>query len=490
MSGRRILLSVAVLLCVIVGGAFAKGEAESSTATGAPVTLSLYMPGDSQPDEKSVEAALAAYAVPKINASLDLNMIGWGEWFDKKRLMIASGEEFDIGFTAIWSQFEDEVARNAWIPLNDLIDTYAPKIRSIVGDFLMGPTINGKIYAISTVKEKADGGQFLLNKKYADKYAIPYTKLKSLDEVEPWLAKIKAGDPDIAGWFMNPGDTNLQGVALSYYEPIYGSDYYLDTDGTIRHKYHMDLVWKELARAHRWFKAGYFQADLEDEIVAKNESDKLKEGKWVFYHHTAHPGKAGEMTGTNGFPIVAGGPYQQPVVKQMMLLGSMMAISRTSKHPVEAIKMLDLMNEDKYVNNLLNFGVEGKHWKFVDNKKGIITPIKDSGYDPNMTWALQNQFMNYLRDFEDPDKWEKYKKFNASAKLGKAVGFFPDVNPVKTEIAAMTNALDEYKDVLDAGVLDPAAVKGALLAKIKAAGVDAVEAELQRQYVAFKAAKK
>lgn len=479
-------LVVCVLLVYGGVGAFAGAQAEGAAAS-RPVTLSLYMPGPgTQDDEEQVETALAEYTIPKINAGMDVNFIGWGEWFDKKRLMIASGEEFDLGFTAVWNQFEDEVARNAWLPLNDLITNYAPELYTVVGDFLKGPTIDGKIYAISTVKEKAAGGQYLYNKKYVDKYGIPYREIKTLDEVERWLAKIKQDDPDIAGWFMDPGNTSLTGVVLAYYEKIYGH-FRLDTDGKIRHEYHMPIVWDALERAHRWYKAGYFQRDLEDQIMAKNSMQKLKEGNWVFYHHVNHPGKAGEMTGSNGFPIVAGGPYKQPVIMQDMLLGSMFGISRTSKHPEEAIQMLGLMNTDQYVNNLLNFGIEGDHWVFVDEQRGIIKTIEDSGYAPNMTWALQNQFLNYLRDFEDPEKWEKYKAFNESARLGEAVGFFPDVNPIKTQIASLQNALEEYSGILGAGILDPREVKEDLLAKLEEAGVYEVEAELQKQFDAFKA---
>ena len=476
-----------MLVVLVAGSGFANGDQEGSSGRGNPVAVSIYLPGSPQDDKEQVESVLAEYTTAKINAYPDVQFIGWGEWWQKKQLMIASGEEFDIGFTAIWNNFEDEVARNAWEPLNDLIDNEAPALRKVVGDFLKGPTIDGKIYAISTVKEKADSSQFLLNEEYVTKYNIPYDELKTIDDIEPWLAKIRAGEErEIAPWFMDGGNTALQKIVMGDWESVM-PDFYLDpNDGKIKHQYHIEEMWDSLEASHRWYNAGYFQENLEDIILSNTSSEELKKGNWVFYIHVSHPGKAGEMTGSNGFPIVAGGPIQQPVIMQGMLLGSMMAISRTSPHKVEAIKMLELMNTDKYVNNTINFGLEGEHFEFVDKDK-IIRTIDDSGYAPNMTWALQNQFSNYLRDFEPADKWDRYQAFNDSARLGEAVGFFPNVKPIKNQIATLQNALEEYTGILKSGILNPRDVRDEVVAKIEAAGVLEIEAELQRQFDSWKA---
>jgi ABC-type glycerol-3-phosphate transport system substrate-binding protein len=84
------VLGFAGILLIVTAALFAAGGEESGERS-EPVTLSLYMPGPgTQDDEEMVESALSECSVPLINADMDVNFVGWGEWFDKKRLMIAS----------------------------------------------------------------------------------------------------------------------------------------------------------------------------------------------------------------------------------------------------------------------------------------------------------------------------------------------------------------------------------------------------------------
>jgi putative aldouronate transport system substrate-binding protein len=446
-----IFLVFALLMFSATSPLFARGSSEAQS--NEPVKLTLYMPGPARlvKDVDMVEGKLAEYTIPKINASLDINFIGWGEWTNKKSLMIASGEGFDIGFTAIWDDFENEVVRNAWLPLNSLIDNHASSLYEVVGDFLIGPTVDGKIYAIPTVKEIAYGNQFLANKKYIDKYNIDITTIKSFSDAERWMKVIKENEPGIAGWFVDapaaPGTYYLK-VNNNFEESI--NFYFLDKrDMKIKHRAHIDTFWEGIEMTRRWYKEGYFQNDLEDLLISSDYMNEMRKGNFVFYLKEAHPGKVGEMTGTYGFEFVGSGALDTPVATRNTMLGSMMAISRTSKHPEEAIKMLELMNTDPYVNNLINYGIEGLHWDFVDKSNNIIKIAENNnGYTPNMTWALQNQFLNYLREYEDPAKWDKYKEFNDNSEVGLLIGFSPDVSSLKTEVAAVENVDSTYRVLL------------------------------------------
>ncbi|MBF9013987.1 MULTISPECIES: ABC transporter substrate-binding protein [unclassified Oceanispirochaeta] len=484
---KRIGLGFALLAMVLIASPlFATGQKEAVN-DGEPVEITIYMPGSgAQADQEMVLEEIKAYAGEKIGAYPNIEFIGWGEWDDKKNLMIASGEDFDIAFTASWSNFEQEVSRNAWLALNDLIDENAPSLRENVGRFLNAPVIDGNIYAVPTVKEGAEGNAFLYNAKYVEKYNIPIKDIKTPKELEPWLALIKEKEPDVVPYLVvKDRVSDLPRTMMSNWDKL--AKGFSRHDGVVMHDWQNDKKWDWSATMYDWFNAGYFQPEAVD-LKDPNDTKYWNNGNWFAFSHVAHPGKAGELSNQHGYSIVAGANLHQPMVTKDIHLGSMMAISQSSKHPVEAIKVLDLMNRDKYFNNLINFGLEGVHYDFVDQEKGIIELLSD-GYRPSMGWALQNQFLNYITAKEDPNKWAKYEEFNVSADVYDSVGFFPDMNPVKTEMASISNVLETYERMLDRGVIDPNSIKDEFQEALINAGVEAVATELQNQIDSYLSSK-
>ena len=481
----RILMMLALVL-VSVGLAFAGGQAQA-TAPGEPVPVMIWLPGGAQDDQAAVNQAARDYAGPLIGAYPEVQFFGWGEWWDRKQLAIQSREEMDIVFTAEWNNYHQEVLRNAWLPLNDLIDDHAPALRDAVGFFLEGPVRDGRIYAIPTVKEGADSAQWFFNEQLVQKYSIPYRTIVTPADLEPYLQLIKDNEPDVIPYLLD-GVSELTNATLhNVWNRIgAGADFtYFEDTGRVQYKWHRDETWERARRMRDWYLRGFFQPEVDDVGGETNSNRYFQSGNWFAYSHVGHPGKAGELSAAHGYTIVGTGPLSQPVVTTDILLGSMMAISQTSRKPVESIKLLELMNTDQRFNNLLNYGVEGRHFRFVNEQQGIIEAIPNSGYAPNMQWALQNQFLTYLYPTEDPRKWENYLAFNDSAKLSPVVGFTADQGPIRTQLASISNVKELYDQVLQRGLEDPGALRADYLAALRDAGVEQVEAELTRQVREF-----
>jgi putative aldouronate transport system substrate-binding protein len=480
---------VLALLLVSAGIIFA---AASNEPTDEAVAVKLWLPGGAQDDQATVNQAAMEYAAPLIGAYPEVQFFGWGEWGDRKQLAIQSGEEMDIVFTAEWDRFYQDLARNAWIPLNDLIDEYAPDLYDIVGFFLEGPKKDGVIYAIPTVKEGADSAQWIFNAKYVDKYGIPIDEIKTPEDLTPYLQLIKENEPDVIPYNFGGGVSDLMASTLrnTWYNIGIGRDFWWFEDTqSVQHTWHRQETWDRAALMNEWYLAGYFQPEIEDVGGEATDIKYFESGNWFAYSHVGHPGKVGEMSAAYGYKIVGTGPLQQPVTSTAILLGSMMAISRTSEKAVESIKVLDLMNNDKVFNNLLNYGVEGKHFQFVDEEAGVIRSIPNSGYQPGMAWALQNQFNTYLYETEDPMKWEKYLAFNDSAKLSPIIGFAANQDPIRTQFASMTSIQDQYIPIVERGLENPNDVKADFLAALDEAGVAEMEAILTKQIKDYLASK-
>ena len=135
-------------------------SASTAAATDAskldPVDLKWYVIGNGQqPDVQSVLDEANKYLKEKLNATLSLTCFLWGDDYEKKMTAkVASGEEFDICFTANWAlNYGQNAAKGAFVDITDLIGKYAPKTKAVLGDAIIkGASINGKLYAIPTKK--------------------------------------------------------------------------------------------------------------------------------------------------------------------------------------------------------------------------------------------------------------------------------------------------------------------------------------------------
>nr|WP_225446570.1 DUF3502 domain-containing protein [Paenibacillus rhizovicinus] len=82
-------------------------------------------------------------------------------------------------------------------------------------------------------------------------------------------------------------------------------------------------------------------------------------------------------------------------------------------------------------------------------------------------------------------KRETYRAYNEQAVLSKSLGFTFDPTSVQNEIAACNTVLTQYAIGLNSGGLDPDKYVPELNKKLKAAGIDTIIAEKQRQVDAW-----
>lgn len=103
-------------------------------------------------------------------------------------------------------------------------------------------------------------------------------------------------------------------------------------------------------------------------------------------------------------------------------------------------------------------------------------------------FALGNLFLTYMHKEDPADKWEAFKEFNNSAKVAPSFGFNFNPDPVKTEVASISAIVKEFYPSIMTGAVDPDEHLPKAIEKLKAAGLDKVIAEAQKQYDEWKAA--
>ncbi|WP_058301283.1 ABC transporter substrate-binding protein [Gorillibacterium timonense] len=482
-----------------------KAPADSPSADPAkelkPYTVKLLYIGAAQKDEQKVEDAINKILEPKINAKLDIAPIDWGAWDNSTNLMIASREKFDIIFTAQWRFYATNVAKGAYLPLNDdslkdvgnLIDKYGQGIKENLNpSFLSGSQINGKNYGIPTNKELAAQGGIVYRSDIADELGIDMSTVKTVQDLDAVLKVVKEKKPDITPLYFKEGET-FNSHYMAQYDTL-GDDgtpgmiFKNGTETKVVSKLDTDVYKANVKLARDFMKKGYINKDAA--VATNSTQDAMKAGNVFMTVQSLKPGKDIEMA--NAINMV--GKLKQIALTDATIstgdtAGAMLAVSSTSEDPARAMMVINLLHTDKDINNLINFGIDGVHYKKVADN--VIEPGPDAAnYSPGAAWMLGNQFLNYIWKTESPTKWDEFKAFNGQAKASPALGFTFDTSSVKTEVATCKDIMKEYDASLDTGSVDPDTALAKYVDKMKKAGMEKIITEKQTQLDAFLATKK
>ncbi|RAP75689.1 ABC transporter substrate-binding protein [Paenibacillus montanisoli] len=441
-----------------------------------PVELLYYIPQpELQPDIASVEAAVNDYIKPKINATVKLMSIPFGDYDQKMNTVVSAGETFDMMWTSNWAfNYETNSLKGAFKDLEQLVKDYAPDfINSLPKAAVEGArNSQGKLYAIPNYQIIAQGGGFVVQKEMAEKYGLDVSTIKTYKDLEPFLEKVKAGEPDKIAF----GSRTNTFVPYMYgFDGLGGIEY---RTGDPNYKLENVLASPEYLAHHQllydWFKKGYVNKD----VATANFADYQKAGKIVsFYEWTLKPGGEIEMKQNMGGKDVIFIPLYEPRFSGVQ--PTMTAISNTSKNPERAMMFLNLANTDPVLFNLLAFGVEGKHYDKLDASH--IKVKTDGGYAPNVAWAMGNVTIGYLLEGQADDTWPKTIELNNSAMVPEIWGFQFNQEPVKTELANMDAVYKEYEAAVTTGAVDPNEYIPKLVDAMNKAGSEKVLAEKQKQ---------
>ncbi|MBB6633126.1 ABC transporter substrate-binding protein [Cohnella thailandensis] len=465
----------------------ASNEAPSQTASASasasgseelkPVELTWYYPlNQMQPDQQKVEDAFNKIVKEKINATVKLKPVAFGDYVQKMNTVMAAGENFDIMWTGYLVKPEELVRKGALQPLDDLLEQYAPSLKSDMPQYMWdGLTVDGKIYGIANQQINGSRYGFIIQKRFADKYQLDTASIKKLEDIEPFLDKIKQGEPDIIPF-------------NGFYVPITHDDTFWGVPGLDDHFYiKSDDPTYQLLRypeeeldtyrlMSKWYKAGYIYKDA---ATAKMNDYQAKGQIAVDFNNVLKPGVEAEVKAKNGGNDVIVVPISDWFTNGYSATTNQ-SISRTSKNPERAMMLLNLINSDPELYNLISNGIEGEH--YTKTADGYITPAADSKYRPNVDWVFGNVFNSYLKEGQPKDVWEQTKKINETAELNPVGGFKFNSEPVVTEIANLNAVWGEYKKGLTTGTLDFDETWPGFYKKLKEAGEDKYVAEVQKQF--------
>lgn len=465
------------------------GDSVSGASAGAdkPYQLTVAYFGSVSKDLLQVQDELNKITQAKINATVKLLPIDFGTWQNQINLMLTSNEKLDL-MAMMGTNYANQVAKGQLVALDDLLAKDGSGIVEALGpDYANASKINGKTYAVPTIRDLAQSYGFMMRKDLADKYHLNLSQVKTLDDLEPILKTIKQNEPNMVPLVNNVGQSPIG--------PFSTRDSLGDDIGVLLNNgqdlkvvdwFETDEYAATLKKMREWYKAGYIAKDAV--TVKESSADTIKAGKGAGNLASLKPGFDAQESRNSGTPIVSV-EMLPPVAKTSTVTNIMWGIAKNSENPEKAMQFLNLMYTDKDVVNLLDWGIEGKDYvkvsdNVIDYPQGVNAG--NVGYT-GLGWLFGNQFLSYTFKGDDEHLWDKMKDFNNRAIKSKALGFTFDSSSVKTEYAAVSNVLSQYRVALECGAIDPDKMLPEFISKLKDAGIDKIIAEKQKQLDAWAA---
>ena len=162
-------------------------------------------------------------------------------------------------------------------------------------------------------------------------------------------------------------------------------------------------------------------------------------------------------------------------------------IAYTSKHPKEAAQLLNLIWTDPYVMSTIVYGLEGVSWEWKSDKSSIKYP-NGLGLDKvpytclYSCGAFGNQFLLYGMDGNTSNADKAYmKNLLNKAFVPQLFGFTPSADKFATQVAAISNVVNQYDKALRYGDVDPSTKLPEFLSALKSAGIEDVMVDYQKQ---------
>ncbi|MCC3374471.1 ABC transporter substrate-binding protein [Cohnella sp. REN36] len=470
-------------------GNTSKTSSSSPTADGKTEQLTVAFLGiGTMTDVQAVQDEISKITKEKINATVKLMPIDVSAWTQQTNLLLAGNEPLDLMVTSSFFNYSTQVAKNQLLPLDDLLEKYGQDMKNTMEPTIYnGTKINGKIYGVPSVRDTAADYGFIARKDLVDKYHIDLSKVKSYEDLEPIFKIIKDNEPGVNPLVQRSQTGTIANEMLtSRFDPLGEGLGVLPMDSgdlKIVNLFETQEYKDALSLARKWYKAGYIMQDAA--TTQEGNNALVKAGKAFGYFSNMKPGFESQEAGLNGYEMSAV-RLTPPISQSTSATSFMLSIPKNTRDADRAMQLMNLLYTDKDVVNLLDNGIEGKH--YVKDDQGQIKKPDgvESGWVFNQ-WEVGNNSLASVWEGTAPDIWDQMKAFNKAAKFSPALGFTFDANPVKTEIAAVTNVTNQYKVGLESGSLDPA-VLPEFVSKLKAAGLDKIMAEKQKQLDAWAAA--
>lgn len=456
---------------------------------------------------------LNAILTEKCNAELQTYFISWTDYLSNYNLTLAQmdGSVDLVGTASDWLDAWPNAKNGAFLALSpEMLQTYAPKTYASV------PQENwdlckyeDQIYLIpeDNYAQWTNHG-FVYRLDWAEAAGLT-DGCKSFEDMTKYFRYVKQTYPDMipwdsdgsnyaqvsGGWISSHSDyVSIDGINSGAMwggtrKDLYTvySPYMTDTDSLV-----------EFAKTMKeWDEIGVWQTDVLNNKASTNRDDYRVGKVAAEQHHTqtwtdlvshsaANKIYEDDPNAKTGFFYFG---QETGNVTSLSITHGAMAISAGSKNPERALMVYDLLRNDPECYKLFNYGIEGVSYIITEDGRRDTTEGYNNDTDningtTNFWWGRNDdlEIRAADRDWDTIDKlYAEYDKIKIEYPYGQ---FVANVDNIKSQIANINEIFTNYMKQISYGKYQGTAeeIVADMQKELKAAGIDEVTAELQRQF--------
>lgn len=484
------------------GSSDGKGTASNDSEEPYEVVIEMIGSGVSQPDVAEVEAAINEITVPAINCTVKFREIAIADHATQLSLLGNDNDKIDIVFVGYTTSMQDLVSNGLLVGLGDLLNQYAPEMLEKAGVLMDACYVGDDYYCVPGNYYPATVDAITYDTEMCEKYNIkfPDNPSNTIEYVNEFYKTIK--DSDFDGYAMTAGDgvsLNLTGkmATLEKFgsamgaDGVYGVLMDMTKDTNIVNVFASDEYLNEVKMRRQWWEEGYMVPDSltnGDTLIGAMMARKIIAN--VYNVNSTFTLQNKSIVGYDQSEIIIG----EPTLTGSSIPEYGLGVTVCSERPDKAVQMLNLIMTNPDVANLMNYGIEGKHYvkvsdHIIDYPEGV--DYSNTGYGMQIVSFGDSAEIYHRTPFTE--QWyEDVKNFGVDAATpSNAFGYVFDTSSVRTQVAAVSSVVAEYNPSLMCGMVED--VEGRVAefnAALETAGINEIIAENQRQFDEWRASKK
>ena len=481
---QKVKRVLALMLCLVFAFSFAACGNKSDGGTGADyyeddmskeVALKWYIRIAEPKGAAEVVAEVNKYLKEKINATVDIVFVQPGDYDQKMQMAMAANEKFDLVWTANWANdYQNNILRGAFLELNDLLKA-TPDLQKFYSDDIWDAvSVNGTIYGVPNNQVLYDQSGLWFVKDVVEKYNLPVEDIKKLEDLTPIYQAVKDNEPN-----MIPARDGQPTIFQERMTGVGTTGLSIDKDGNVTDRLEETMPGYRVMR--EWYEKGFFPSD----VATMTDETSLIKAKKIFSRYSRQlPGVSEKHRISYDYDVV-NVATSEPILSRSGVQSTITAVSATSENPIRALKLVELMQTDKYLANLMFYGIEGRDYEKDPENPNRIIRESDSYYVSE--FLVGNQFLGYILPAYYDTVWEETDEANKAAPVDPFIGFSFDPTPVESEVTQMAAVSKEYSKIVGNGLQDPDVVVPEYMAKLDTAGKQKVMDEIEKQFNEWKA---